>query len=106
MGIGTVREGDSTTGTCNVGAPCCPHGRSGICYGDTNVFINGKMAIKTGDTGNTYCPHGGTFITDMGSSTVNVNGKPLNLIGDSTPCQVCGISGTIISGSDNVFAGK
>lgn len=105
MGIKVARDGDNTIGTCSVGAPCCPHGRVGTCYGDTNVFINGKMAIKVGDIGNCNCPHGGSFKTIDGSSTVNVNGLPLNKIGDSTPCIVCGIAGNIVSGSENVFVG-
>ena len=26
-----VRIGDTTSGTCNMKLPCCPHGRTGTC---------------------------------------------------------------------------
>lgn len=39
--IPTSRVGDSTSGICNVGLPCCPHGRFGtICEGSPNININ------------------------------------------------------------------
>lgn len=51
------------------------------------------------------CPHGGTFTSVSGSSTVFVNGKPVTRIGDTTTCGTCGESGTHSTGSANVFAG-
>ncbi len=102
---GAVREGDSTVGVCSVGAPCCSHGRSGTCHASTNVYINNKQAVKVGDAGDPHCPHGGTFLTTGGSTSVFVNGKAINMIGDPTPCQVCGIAGNIITGSENVIVG-
>lgn len=101
-----TKVGDSTTGTCNLGLPCCPHGRSGTnSVGSPNVFINSSPAHRVGDTGPTNCPHGGTFSSSSGSSSVFVNGKPLTRVGDTTVCQSCGMSGSHSSGSSNVFVG-
>jgi uncharacterized Zn-binding protein involved in type VI secretion len=37
----TARIGDNEVGTCDVGAPCCPHGRCGtIITGSPTVFVN------------------------------------------------------------------
>lgn len=101
-----TRLGDGTTGTCNVGLPCCPHGRSGsnsAVSGD--VFINGLGAHRRSDTGPTNCPHGGTFQSSGASSTVFVNGRGITRIGDATVCISCGMGGSHTGGSPNVFAG-
>ena len=38
-----VRDGDATTGICNKGLPCCPHGRTGtVSVTSGNVYVNGK----------------------------------------------------------------
>lgn len=101
-----TRIGDGTTGTCDLGLDCCPHGRSGTnTTGSPNVFINGLAAHRQSDTGGTNCPHGGTFITTGGSSTVFINGRPATRIGDATTCQACGKAGAHTSGSGNVFIG-
>lgn len=101
-----TRLGDSTAGTCNIGQPCCPHGRTGTnSQVSSNVFANGNGIHRLSDTGPTNCPHGGTFQTVAGSSTVFVNDKPIVRIGDSTVCNSCGMSGAHTSGSPNVFAG-
>ena len=71
-----TRLGDGTTGTCNMGLPCCPHGRSGTNGTVSgNVFINGLGAHRRGDTGSTNCPHGGTFASTGASATVFINGS-------------------------------
>lgn len=101
-----TRISDSTTGICDVGLPCCSHGRSGTnSSGSPDVFVNGLAAHRLGDTGPCNCPHGGTFGSTSGSGTVFVNGKPLTRIGDTTSCMMCGMSGSHVSGSGNVFAG-
>ena len=98
--------GDGTTGTCNMGLPCCPHGRSGTNGTvSSDVFINGLGAHRKGDTGSTNCPHGGTFASMGASATVFINGKGATRIGDTTVCQGCGMSGSHTSGSPNVFIG-
>ncbi|GMB00930.1 PAAR domain-containing protein [Pelosinus sp. IPA-1] len=101
-----TRQGDSTTGVCNLGLPCCPHGRSGTNQTDSpNVYVNGKPVHRLHDTGPTNCPHGGTFQSVGGSSTVFINGQPATRIGDTTTCLLCGQSGSHSSGSPNVFIG-
>ncbi len=101
----TTRIGDTTVGTCNVGLPCCPHGRNGInTSGSPDVIINNKPAHRLSDTGSCRCPHGGTYASTQGSPDVIVNNLPLTRIGDTTVCQVCGQSGTHVSGSPDVIA--
>lgn len=101
-----TKVGDGTTGTCDLGLDCCPHGRSGTnTAGSPNVFVNGQPLHRLNDTGPTNCPHGGTFATTAGSSTVFCNGQPVTRIGDTTTCQSCGQSGSHVTGSSNVFAG-
>lgn len=101
-----TRLGDSTTGTCDVGAPCCSHSRSGTNSAvSPDVFTNGLGTHRLTDTGPCNCPHGGTFQTVSGSSTVFVNGLPITRIGDSTVCMGCGMGGSHTAGSGNVYAG-
>jgi uncharacterized Zn-binding protein involved in type VI secretion len=101
-----TRLGDSTTGVCNKGLSCCPHGRSGTNQtGSPNVFVNGKPVHRLQDTGAAHCPHGGTFQSIKGSSSVFVNGQPVTRLGDTTACLACGQAGTHTNGSPNVFAG-
>ena len=101
-----TRLSDSTTGICDLGLPCCPHGRSGTNGTvSSDVFINGRGAHRQGDTGATNCPHGGTFQSVGASATVFINGRGATRIGDSTVCIVCGQSGSHTSGSGNVFIG-
>ena len=101
-----TRLGDSTTGTCNMGFDCCPHGRSGT-NGQVsgNVFINGMGVHRLGDTGPTNCPHGGTFSSTAASGTVFANGMGITRIGDATNCMSCGQAGTHTAGSHNVIVG-
>ena len=101
-----ARVSDGTTGTCDIGLDCCPHGRAGTDNtGSPNVFVNGMPLHRLTDTGPTNCPHGGTFASTSGSGTVFCNGLPVTRIGDATTCQNCGIVGSHVSGSPNVFVG-
>lgn len=101
-----TRVADSTTGVCDLGLPCCPHGRSGNnSVGSPNVFVNGKPLHRLTDTGPTNCPHSGTFASTSGSGTVFCNGLPVTRIGDVTTCQSCGKTGSHVDGSPNVFSG-
>lgn len=103
--MNVTRVGDSTSGTCNLGLECCPHGRAGTnSTGSGNVFANGKPIHRLGDIGGCNCPHGGSFNSTSGSATVFVNGKPITRIGDTTTCLSCGEQGSHTSGSGNVFA--
>lgn len=100
------RNGDKTSGTCNLGLDCCPHSRTGtISEVSGDVFVNGLGVHRLSDTGPTNCPHGGTFKTTGGSNSVFVNGRPIIRVGDSTMCMSCGQPGTHTTGSNNVFAG-
>ena len=48
-----VRDGDATTGTCDKGLPCCPHGRSGtVSVTSGNVFVNGRGLHRLNDMPN------------------------------------------------------
>lgn len=101
-----TRIGDNTSGVCDLGFPCCPHGRSGTnSQGSPNVFIEGQPAHRLGDLGSCNCPHGGTFQSVSASKTVLVNGKGLTRIGDMTSCVVCGMAGSHVTGAETVFAG-
>lgn len=101
-----TRISDSTTGVCDLGLPDCPHSRSGTnSVGSPNVYVNGLALHRLTDTGPTNCPHGGTFKSVSGSSTVFCNGLPVTRISDTTVCEVCGQSGSHVSGSPNVNAG-
>lgn len=101
-----TRIGDGTSGICDSGFECCPHGRNGTnTTGSPNVFVNGIPFHRLGDKGTCNCPHGGIFVSVSGSSSVFVNGRPATRIGDDTSCTRCGCSGTHTSGSPNVFVG-
>ena len=101
-----TRITDTTSGICNLGLPCCPHGRTGTnSEGSPNVFINGQPAHRLGDGGGIACPHGGFFQSVEASKTVFVNGVGLTRVGDATVCVVCGMAGVHVSGSLNVFVG-
>ena len=101
-----VRNGDETTGVCDKGLPCCPHGRTGtVNVVSSNVSVNGRGLHRLHDTGLTNCPHGGTFASVVGSAPVFSNGRPVIRIGDTTVCQSCEKSGSHTTGSGNVFVG-
>lgn len=101
-----TRIGDGTVGTCDIGAPCCSHGRSGNnTTGSPDVFINGIAVQRLNDDGSCNCPHGGSYKSATGSSTVFVNGLPVTRIGDITTCTSCGKTGKHTEGSSNVFIG-
>lgn len=101
-----TRKGDNTSGICDIGAICCPHGRTGTNGKvSNNVFVNGLGVHRRSDTGPIACPHGGTFQSTGSSSSVFVNGLGVTRTGDSTVCIVCGMGGSHSGGSPNVFAG-
>lgn len=69
----------------------------------TNVFINGRGAVRVSDVWDTHCNpapscHNGTTVS--GSTRVFINGLPAARVGDSIDC------GSVIgTGSPNVFIG-
>lgn len=101
-----TRQGDSTTGICNLGLKCCPHSRSGTnSQVSGNVFVNGLGVHRLNDTGPTNCPHGGTFSSTTASGTVLTNGMGITRVGDATTCMSCGQVGSHTAGSPNVMVG-
>ena len=101
-----ARLGDQEVGICDMGLPCCSHSRTGTNGTvSPDVYINNLGAHRKSDTGPCNCPHGGTFITTGGSTTVFINGRAAIRIGDGTTCQDCGQSGSHTTGSGNVFIG-
>ena len=104
---GACRVGDLCAGNCDIGALDCPHTyNGGTCdFGSPSVFINGKAAVRIGDTGATNCQHSGNFSSVEGSSTVFINGKKAARIGDGITCNSCGQSGEHTTGSSTVYIG-
>ena len=92
---------------------CSGHG-TGSCWparvstgGSSNVFVNGDAAHRKSDIWAVHsCPNNGSHsgLLSSGSSTVNVNGKPLGRIGDKVGTEVS-CSSKVAGGSENVFAG-
>ena len=104
--MNATRISDGTSGICDVGLVCCPHGRSGTnSTGSPDVFINSLPAHRLEDFGNCNCPHGGTFQSVSASQSVFVNGRGLTRINDATVCINCGCGGVHVTGSENVLAG-
>ena len=68
-----------------------------------NVMINGRGAGRVGDSYLSHsCPEHPPHTPHIanGSATVFVNGKSLARIGDAVDC-----GGSVMEGSENVFAG-
>lgn len=80
------------------GSPADPLAVVGpITTGSHNVFVNGKLAARVGDTGvHAACAGPNTFEIVSGDPTVLINGRPAAEIGDTT--QHCGGIGEIIGG--------
>lgn len=80
---GIIRVGDySTADPC--GAPARP-----ADSGSSNVFINGKAAVRAGDTYAEHAcpdspPH--TGVAEGGSASVFINGQPAHRTGDGISC--------------------
>jgi uncharacterized Zn-binding protein involved in type VI secretion len=92
-----------TTGTCDIGLPCCPHGRSGTnAEGSPLAEAEGSDLHLVGHTGPCNCPHGGTFESVQGSQIFEVEGQPVTLVGHTTVCVSCGMSGAHSSGTELV----
>lgn len=104
--MNSTRIGDGTTGICDLGLDCCPHGRAGTnATGSPDVYINSIPVHRLGDTGSCNCPHGGSYQSTTASTTVFANGQGITRIGDTTTCQSCGMPGSHVAGSPNVFVG-
>jgi uncharacterized Zn-binding protein involved in type VI secretion len=98
-----ARLGDTHSGICDHGLPCCPHSVSGsIVLGSGDTFANGKPVARLGDSVTHSCPHCGTGNISSASGSVFANGKGIARLGDSVTYP--GGSGTIDSASSDVSA--
>ena len=80
------RLGDQANCPADVhGKNCCPHNVTGPAVtASPNVFINGKPALRVGDTGvHSACCGPNTWVCVEGSARVRVNGIPLVRLGDA-----------------------
>lgn len=92
----TTRVGDN-----NTGHDLCPP--VALASGSSNVFINGRAAVRVGDSYSSHScdvhlPHVGAI--SSGSSSVFINGLAAGRIGDSVSC-----GGSVAQGSSDVFIG-
>jgi uncharacterized Zn-binding protein involved in type VI secretion len=81
------------------GCPGCPHPCKGPAItASANVFVQGKPALRVGDTGvHSACCGPNTWVVIEASSQVFVNGQQLVRIGDRT--QHCGAMGKMTTGA-------
>lgn len=87
------------------GCPACPHNCTGPgVVGSHNVFINGKPAMRTRDTGtHAACCGPNQFVARFGSANVKINKRLAVRKGDQT--EHCGGNGKMMSGSPSVRLG-
>ena len=93
--------GHGTAGTCHVGLPCCPHGRSGTNAEGSELFESEDRPVHLlSHHGPTNCPHGGTFASVRGAELIEAEGLPVTLVGHATQCVACGKSGVHTDGTE------
>ena len=87
------------------GCPGCPHPGAGPAIsGSTNVFVNGRPALRVDDVGiHAACCGANTWQALKGAPAVFINGKPAFRVND--PSNHCGGSGKLLEGSANVIVG-
>lgn len=102
---GGARLGDLAKGTDAHGCKVCTHTVVGpAVQGSSNVVVNGKPAVRKGDSGiHMLCCGSNTWQAAGGSRTVTINGKPAFRLYDKT--KHCGGKGQSINGSSNVIIG-
>lgn len=99
---GGTRIHDITSGICNHGFPCCPHGCVGThITASPDVDANTRGVTRIGDISVHTCPHCGINMNIQGSPDVDVNGLPVTRRGDAVT-EFCG-SGVCVSGSTDVI---
>jgi uncharacterized Zn-binding protein involved in type VI secretion len=106
MMAGAARLGDKAQVRHDAhGCPSCPHqGVGPAIVGSSNVFINGRPAIRVDDLGiHAICCGSNVWVAAEGAATVFINGKPVVRSGDRT--GHCGGEGKMIEGSDDVIIG-
>ena len=103
---GQTRLGDKSQVPADAhGCPACPHPCIGpAIVGSPDVNVNGRPALRVGDTGiHMACCGPNTWTAQTGSSTVLINGQPAHRVGDHD--LHCGGMGQMISGSPDVMVG-
>lgn len=87
------------------GCPACPHPAVGPAIsGSPNVMVNGRPALRVGDTGiHAACCGTNMWTAAKGSATVLINGKSAHRMADMN--QHCGGVGQLIEGSADVIVG-
>ena len=101
-----TRITDETVGTCNPGLDCCPHGRNGVnTEGSPDVEADDIPVHRLTDGGSCRCPHDGSYESVEGDEFVEVNDLPITLVGHTTRCVACGVTGAHSTGSPDVEVG-
>jgi len=103
---GQGRLGDkSQTPADSHGCLSCPHTAVGPAVsGSPDVNVNGRPALRVGDSGvHAACCGPNTWTAQSGSGTVFINGKPAHRMNDVD--QHCGGVGKLIEGSTDVIVG-
>lgn len=103
---GMGRLGDKSQAAVDAhGCPVCPHAVVGPAVkGSPDVMVNGKPALRVGDTGvHAACCGPNTWTAIKGSATVLINNMPAHRMGDND--MHCGGPGTLIEGSPDVIVG-
>lgn len=75
-----------------------PFHKAAYVGGSTNVFVNGRRAIRVGDKAGCGDP------AVSGSANVYINGKPVHRKGDATGGHGSWVPNAAASGSGDVFA--
>ena len=106
-----ARAGDGIKGRCSIPIYSkthrCGHRNSGYCVGGGNVFINGKLAQREGDTVVfTGCQHGGVGSSSEGSNSVYINNRRAVRVKDEIRCSTCSRKSYVVDGSSDVFIGE
>ena len=85
------------------GKGCCDHNVTGpATLGSPDVFIDGRPALRIGDSGvHSSCCGSNTWVTAQGSTKVLINNIPAVRLYDAT--THCGGTGKMIEGSPTVF---
>lgn len=90
---------------CAHGCPACPHPAKGpLLGGSPNVFVNKLPAMRVGDPGmHAPCCASLTWEPTAGSGTVFIN--DIKAVRKTDATKHCGGSGSIKTGSGDVFTG-
>jgi uncharacterized Zn-binding protein involved in type VI secretion len=103
---GQARVGDKARGIDGHGCKRCPHVVSGpATQGSADVIINGKPAVRKGDSGvHSGCCGSNKWTATGSSNTVTINGKQACRVTDMT--DHCGGMGILVESSNNVIVGN